>query len=252
MNRRFLVGKVAAGLALVVAAVVGAAALASADTATLTTTYHHPFCGITQSAFVEAVDLKAGDQVQATDGGTATITDVHAYHQQATTYDLTINGLHTYYVLTGNTAILVHNCTPQHIAEALDELASKPVTTGRIFGPDQQPLGVEGGVDELASGTDMLSPQTNEYLHDAAASGDIEPIHARGRYPQDTHVESKYATWMRDNGIMEADVTVNHPNGTCNDLLNCADAVQKILPPSSVMRVWTPGAAEPVELWDQS
>lgn len=37
--------------------------------------------GITQSAFVEAVDLEVDDQVQTADGGTATITDVRAYHQ---------------------------------------------------------------------------------------------------------------------------------------------------------------------------
>jgi hypothetical protein len=86
------------------------AGVALAAAATLTTTFHHPFYDITQSAFVEAVDLKPGDQVQTTDGGTATVTDVHAYHQQATTYDLTINGLHTYFVLAGDTPVLVHNC----------------------------------------------------------------------------------------------------------------------------------------------
>jgi hypothetical protein len=85
------------------------AGVALAAAAKLTTTFHHPFYDITQSAFVEAVDLKPGDQVQTTGGGTATVTDVHAYHQQATTYDLTINGLHTYYVIAGDTPVLVHN-----------------------------------------------------------------------------------------------------------------------------------------------
>jgi len=102
-------GKAAAGLAVAAAAVLGSAAPASADTSTLTTTYHHPFYDITQAAFVDAVDLHSGDQLQTADGVTAEITAVRAYHQTQTTYDLTIDGLHTYYVLSGNTPILVHN-----------------------------------------------------------------------------------------------------------------------------------------------
>jgi RHS repeat-associated protein len=43
--------------------------------ATLTTTFHHPFYDVTQSAFVDAVDLKPGDQIQTTNGGTATVTE---------------------------------------------------------------------------------------------------------------------------------------------------------------------------------
>jgi len=76
----------------------------------LTTTYHHPFYDITRSAFIDAVDLHPGDQLQSTDDTTATVETVHPYHQTTVTYDLTINGLHTYYVEAGDTAVLVHNC----------------------------------------------------------------------------------------------------------------------------------------------
>ncbi|MFI9384807.1 polymorphic toxin-type HINT domain-containing protein [Kutzneria sp. NPDC052558] len=108
-------GKAAAGLALAAAALVTAAAPASAapasaDTSTLTTTYHHPFYDVTQSAFVDAVDLRVGDQLQTADGTTAEVTSIRAYHQTQTTYDLTIDGLHTYYVAAGLTPVLVHNC----------------------------------------------------------------------------------------------------------------------------------------------
>jgi len=102
-------GKAAAGLALAAAAVLGSAAPTSADTSTVTTTYHHPFYDVTQAAFVDAVDLHPGDQLQTADGTIAEVTVVRAYHQTATTYDLTIDGLHTYEVVTGDTAILVHN-----------------------------------------------------------------------------------------------------------------------------------------------
>ncbi|MDJ0383208.1 LamG-like jellyroll fold domain-containing protein [Streptomyces sp. G-G2] len=77
--------------------------------ATLTTTYHHPFYDQTQSSFVDAQDLRPGD-VLRTPTGTAQVTVVRLYHANTTTYDLTVDGLHTYYVLAGATAVLVHNC----------------------------------------------------------------------------------------------------------------------------------------------
>ena len=107
-------GQAAAGLALAAATTLGAAGPASAapaDASTLTTTYHHPFYDVTRSAFVDAVDLHAGDQLQTADGATAAVTAVRAYHKTEVTYDLTIDGLHTYYVDAGDTAVLVHNCT---------------------------------------------------------------------------------------------------------------------------------------------
>jgi hypothetical protein len=76
----------------------------------LTTTDHHPFYDITQAAFVYAAGLKPGDHLQQPGGHTAEILEVRRYTATQTTYDLTINGLHTYYVLAGNTPVLVHNC----------------------------------------------------------------------------------------------------------------------------------------------
>lgn len=77
---------------------------------TLHTTFHHPLYDITQAAFVDAQNLKPGDELQ-TPTGFAVITSVRLYHANTTTYDLTIGSLHTYYVLAGDTPILVHNCT---------------------------------------------------------------------------------------------------------------------------------------------
>jgi RHS repeat-associated protein len=106
--------KVATGL------LAAAATLVPAQGGTLTTTFHHPFYDRTRAAFVEAKDLKVGDELQTPDGGTTTVTALRLYHTNAVTYDLTIDGLHTYYVAAGDTPILVHNCgkkTPR-VAEA--------------------------------------------------------------------------------------------------------------------------------------
>ncbi|HZP52128.1 Hint domain-containing protein [Actinocrinis sp.] len=81
----------------------------AAPTASLTTTYHHAFYDATTNQWTQAQNLRPGDLLQ-TPTGYALLDAVHLYHADTTTYDLTIDGLHTYYVVAGNTAVLVHNC----------------------------------------------------------------------------------------------------------------------------------------------
>ncbi|MBR7837452.1 hypothetical protein KDL01_29505 [Actinospica durhamensis] len=85
-----------------------ASAKAMPSGGTITTTFLHPFYDETQTSFVEAQFLHTGDVLQTTDG-TAVITALHLYHADTTTYDLTIGSLHTFYVLAGQTPVLVHN-----------------------------------------------------------------------------------------------------------------------------------------------
>ncbi|MEU2977521.1 LamG-like jellyroll fold domain-containing protein [Streptomyces hirsutus] len=77
---------------------------------TIETTKHHQFYEITRNSWTQAVDLKPGQQLQNGDGEPATILNVTAYTAQRTTYDLSVEGLHTYHVLAGETPVLVHNC----------------------------------------------------------------------------------------------------------------------------------------------
>ncbi|WP_194922496.1 LamG-like jellyroll fold domain-containing protein [Catenulispora pinisilvae] len=75
---------------------------------TIHTTEHHPFYSVGKASFVQAVDLKPGDTLETPDG-TVTVSGVHSFHASQTTYDLTIDGLHTYYVVAGDAPVLVHN-----------------------------------------------------------------------------------------------------------------------------------------------
>ncbi|MGW4897680.1 polymorphic toxin-type HINT domain-containing protein [Kitasatospora sp. NPDC004240] len=113
--------RVALGLAAVTAAFTtlsatpgitpeASAATVTTSAAPLTTTYNHPFYDLTQNAFVAAKDLKVGDKLQ-TPTGTATVNSVRLYQAGTTTFDLTVDGLHTYDVEAGATPVLVHNCT---------------------------------------------------------------------------------------------------------------------------------------------
>ncbi|GAB3985178.1 hypothetical protein GCM10029978_097230 [Actinoallomurus acanthiterrae] len=92
----------------------------------LTTTEHHPFYDITQAAFVDAAQLKPGDRLQEPGGRTAEVLDVRRYTATATTYDLTVGGLHTYYVLAGAASVLVHNCGTEQPRGADGRFATNP------------------------------------------------------------------------------------------------------------------------------
>jgi Pretoxin HINT domain len=107
----------AAVLATGVTASPASAATAAVAGGTLTTTYTHPFYDITQAAFTPARNLHVGDKLQQPGGRTAVITGIRLFHTTQTTYDLTINGLHTYYVIAGTTPVFVHNCGNAESAE---------------------------------------------------------------------------------------------------------------------------------------
>jgi hypothetical protein len=77
---------------------------------TIQTTKHHQFYEASTNAWMQAGDLKAGQQLQNGEGGRVVILDVVAYQAQRVTYDLSVEGLHTYHVMAGeDTAVLVHN-----------------------------------------------------------------------------------------------------------------------------------------------
>ncbi len=80
--------------------------------ATITGTAHHPYWDETTRAWTDADRLHAGDQLQTTDGHAVTVLALRDFTTTAVTYNLTVDGLHTYYVVAGSTPVLVHNCDP--------------------------------------------------------------------------------------------------------------------------------------------
>ncbi|MFI7368378.1 polymorphic toxin-type HINT domain-containing protein [Streptomyces sp. NPDC050149] len=76
---------------------------------TLTATHEHPFWSPSEQRWTKAEDLAPGATLLTDTDATVTVTANRAYSQHATTYNLTVDDLHTYYVLAGNTPVLVHN-----------------------------------------------------------------------------------------------------------------------------------------------
>ncbi len=75
----------------------------------LRTTQHHPFWSESRHAWVDAAELLTGELLRAFDSTVASVVEVHSYAGTEIMHDLTVADLHTYYVLAGNTPVLVHN-----------------------------------------------------------------------------------------------------------------------------------------------
>ncbi|MFD4833898.1 polymorphic toxin-type HINT domain-containing protein [Streptomyces uncialis] len=75
----------------------------------LAATHDHPFWSPSEDAWLEARQLKPGMTLSTDDGDTVIVTGNHEYTRHARTYNLTVEDLHSYYVLAGETPVLVHN-----------------------------------------------------------------------------------------------------------------------------------------------
>ncbi|MFD5415769.1 polymorphic toxin-type HINT domain-containing protein, partial [Streptomyces nojiriensis] len=75
----------------------------------LTATDHHPFWSETRKRWTDAADLNTGETLRNPGGTTVEIEKVTRWKDLKPAYNLTVNDLHTYYVLAGTTPVLVHN-----------------------------------------------------------------------------------------------------------------------------------------------
>ncbi|MER7000483.1 polymorphic toxin-type HINT domain-containing protein, partial [Streptomyces sp. NPDC000410] len=75
----------------------------------LTATHEHPFWSPSEKQWLEARELKPGMTLLTATGATVTVETNRAFSKRARTYNLTVEDLHTYYVLAGETPVLVHN-----------------------------------------------------------------------------------------------------------------------------------------------
>ncbi|MET9795758.1 polymorphic toxin-type HINT domain-containing protein [Nocardiopsis alba] len=75
----------------------------------------HPFWSPEMDAWVDAIDLVPGMWLLSSEGTLVQVSGIQTWTQPATVYNLTVQDIHTYYVLAGETPALVHNkggCIP--------------------------------------------------------------------------------------------------------------------------------------------
>jgi hypothetical protein len=75
----------------------------------LHTTQNHPFWSEDRRGWVLAADLRPGELLRTEDGRLAAVGDVRSFPGSRQMYDLTVDEAHTYFVVAGDVAVLVHN-----------------------------------------------------------------------------------------------------------------------------------------------
>ncbi|MFG2289260.1 polymorphic toxin-type HINT domain-containing protein [Streptomyces sp. NPDC048595] len=78
----------------------------------VTATYEHPFWSPSVHRWVKAHEIKAGASLLSDDGSSVRVLANRSFDKQARTYNLTVASVHTYYVMAGDTSLLVHNSGP--------------------------------------------------------------------------------------------------------------------------------------------
>lgn len=82
-------------------------------------TGHHPFWSESDQKWKDAQDLIPGESLRSGDGAPVAIAAARTYETFDETYNLTVADLHTYYVLAGQTPVLVHNCPDGKLSDPL-------------------------------------------------------------------------------------------------------------------------------------
>ncbi|OXM48425.1 hypothetical protein CFP71_32160 [Amycolatopsis thailandensis] len=105
---------------------------AGSATGLIEATDGHPFWMEDQGRWLAAGKLKPGNQLHAVSGNPVTVVSVTPRTESRTAYNLSIDGIHAYYVLANTTAVLVHNTGPCGIPTAAEaaELVKKATPTG--------------------------------------------------------------------------------------------------------------------------
>lgn len=121
----------------------GAAQIAATDT--------HPFWVAGKQQWVDAGEIRPGDALRGLDGSALRVLAVGGFTERQTTHDLTVAGIHTYFVMVGSVPVLVHNIDrtryktldrPGYSNYVLVDKNGKVYYSG-MFGPKTTPAAVQ-------------------------------------------------------------------------------------------------------------
>ncbi|WP_433364291.1 DNRLRE domain-containing protein [Actinoplanes sp. CA-142083] len=162
-------------------------------TAEITATAGHPFWLPEAYAWVDASDLRPGDRVSTSDGDELTVVHTRRWTQHATVHNLTVQDIHTYYVLAQGRAVLVHNC-----GDGFDDLRAKTASHRQ-----------RNGLPAAGATNDTRTVATFEYSTGARSRTlTIEniPRNTPG-FPAGLHAEIRLNRILADRGIDPLSVT---------------------------------------------
>ncbi|MGO4636435.1 SpvB/TcaC N-terminal domain-containing protein [Streptomyces sp. 2RAF24] len=99
---------------------------------TLTATEGHPFWAPALGKWLYAKELTPGTLLRTGNGSYTQVTAIRTWTQQKRVHNLTVDELHTYYVLAGQTPVLVHNSN----CDLPEGYTSSPALKGDPYHPD--------------------------------------------------------------------------------------------------------------------
>lgn len=139
----------------------------------ITTTSHHLFWIVDAQRWVEASAIVVGSGVQSENGSKLTVTSRRSYHFAIATYDLTVEGVHSYEVLAGHQGVLVHNCPADSDGEGR---AQNPQ------GPGESPIWKNFTPYRSGTKTNGLTGKARRLYEWDYTHNDIEVYNGRGRH----------------------------------------------------------------------
>ncbi|MGW8990584.1 polymorphic toxin-type HINT domain-containing protein, partial [Streptomyces zhihengii] len=167
----------------------------------LISTTTHPFWVASEKRWIEAGDLRPGMALLTPSGDTVEVADTRAFDERQRTHDLTVTGVHAYYVLAGATALLVHNCDEIDDATTLYRFGSGPETT-----------------EKLAA--DAANAEAHDFPHGISTSTRLPPkIKATGEYRSTTAGALRAAGFrVQQTGRNKAHHTVHLPKSVTDEV----------------------------------
>ncbi|MFF7384815.1 polymorphic toxin-type HINT domain-containing protein [Streptomyces griseoluteus] len=167
-------------------------------TATLHTTANHPFWDDTTHSWVPAGRLRHGDALNTATNGHAYVVATQFTPGTANRWNLTVQQLHTYYVLAGATPVLVHNCNTLSWKRAkINDSGVKAVERHLLRFTDGGPLesAEQGMLDRLrsiSSGDLEATPHDLKfYTHELRES----VLYRKSGYPTGQPEVDSYELW---------------------------------------------------------
>ncbi|MCZ0209599.1 polymorphic toxin-type HINT domain-containing protein [Streptomyces sp. UMAF16] len=223
-----------------------------ADGSRLTSTSQHPYWSENDRTWKNASDLQAGDTLRTPQNSTAPIAHTRTWQGLQDAYDLTVEDLHTYYVSTGTTSVLVHNndatSCPIWVKDAWKNLPidkDGAATSGYVFTSDGKKL----WQTPVTSGRSATTEEISRYLQSAPGVP-----YRPGYNPLAHHAEAKVAWEMRNKGsvgdVLHIAINKNYvcPRATDKIQVGCKQTVPAILFEDQTLCVWVPGRKQAILL----
>ncbi|SCL24453.1 polymorphic toxin-type HINT domain-containing protein [Micromonospora inyonensis] len=132
---------------------------AGTATASVVATDNHPFWVPELHQWIDATNLHAGQLLQTSAGTHVQITSIARWTQPQQVHNLTIDDIHTYYVMAGETPVLVHNCNfkPGVADEKYDKHVLGLDDAGNATRkPDMSEYDYDGGFEDFVSDAQKL------------------------------------------------------------------------------------------------